>query len=205
MSNLFRKGIDDCQQGLASPSSNERIMAVQGLTKVDDPRAIGLLVDALRDTSSEVRSAAATSLMILGDSRGFEPFLRLLSEQVSDDPSEVAITVLESVVGMDLLVEALENHPDEEIRCGAAWVLCWAINDRVANKALTKACDEDHSEKVRQIAADALGRVPTPNPSIIKDYNSFYFKYECPLCHRMVASHWRECPDCHEPLFKDEP
>ncbi|MBT4512266.1 MAG: HEAT repeat domain-containing protein, partial [Chloroflexi bacterium] len=70
MSNLFRKGIDDCQQGLASPSSNERIMAVQGLTKVDDPRAIGLLVDALRDTSSEVRSAAATSLMILGDSRG---------------------------------------------------------------------------------------------------------------------------------------
>lgn len=205
MSNLFKKGIDDYQQRLASPSSNERITAVRGLKEVDDPRAIDLLVDALRDTASEVRLAAATSLMSLGDPRGFEPLLRLLGEQVLDDPSEVAITVLESIIGMELLVEALENHPDEEMRCSAAWVLCWAINDRVAKKALTRACEEDPSEKVRQIAADTLGRLPVPNPSMVKDYKGFYFRYECPLCHRMVASHWKECPDCHEPLFTDEP
>lgn len=198
MFGLFKKkGIDDYERELANPSLGKRKKAAHSLGKVKEPRAVDLLVAALRDNASEVREAAASalgrlgnpaavqplvraledsdnpvrlaaaeSLMDLGDRHGaehlfnkleVEPLLRALNDPNEKDPNEtVAQGILgEKNRGMELLVYALKEHPDQEVRRLAALVLTCA-DDPLATEALTHTRKEDTAEEVREVAAKAL-------------------------------------------------
>ncbi len=61
-----KKGIDYYERELWSLSAKKRKQTASSLGKVKDPRAVELLVSALKDTESEVRQAAVHSLGRLG-------------------------------------------------------------------------------------------------------------------------------------------
>jgi len=142
-------------------ASEVREAAAKALGRLQNADAVQPLARTLDDSDNRVRLTAGVSLMRLGDPRGLESMLRVLSDPNEKDPNEtVALSIFEMNNGVELVVRALKEHSDEEVRRLAALVLtCVGADDPLAAEALTRAGKEDVAEEVRKVAADALGLI----------------------------------------------
>ena len=146
---------------LQDVDSEVREAAAYALGKLEVSTAVGALERGLEDEDNRVRRAAGASLIQLGESIGLEPLLRALNDSSEDNPGEsVALAILETDDGIELLARSLREHPDSEVRRLAAVVLsCAAPDDAIATAALARAYEEDSAEDVRKTAKDALGLI----------------------------------------------
>ena len=197
---------------LQDTESQVRESAAHALGFLQDSSAAPSLVRALEDMESGVRLAAASSLMELGDPRGgdilfasVESLLRTLNDPLIQDPNDtVALGILgETNYGMELLVHALKENPDNELRQFAALVLA-CDDDPLSNEALTHAHRQDPSEEVRRVAAVALA---------IRDGDEEAFCLKC-RANRSIKNRQRVtlingrparigvCPDCGTRVFQ---
>lgn len=146
---------------LQDPASEVREAAAHSLGRLGDTTAVQPLVRTLEDSDNGVRQAAGASLMDLGDPRGLGPILSALNDPKQEDPNEtVALRILETYNGMELLARTLKEQPDVEVRRLAVLVLtCAGPDDPVVTEAVTRAGKEDTAEEVRNVAAYALGLI----------------------------------------------
>jgi|GEM_PF-1038659 len=116
---------------------------VRTLGKLQDPRTVGPLIDALDDDDHEVRSAAAEALGALGDRQAVEPLIEVLENDESG-VRRAAVLAL-GQLGDERAVEALTAALEDEY---------YVVRD-LAAEALAK-----------------LGWQPTPEQILTNSYNA---------------------------------
>ncbi|MFQ6028537.1 MAG: HEAT repeat domain-containing protein [Dehalococcoidia bacterium] len=126
---------------LQDHTAEVRKAAARALGSLGDTNVTASLLRVLEDQEDSVRLAAGASLVHLGEWRGLEPLLRLLDDPTVEDPVRtVAVEILETNHGIDLLIRAIREHPDAEVSRLAALVLtCAAPDDARATEALVQA------------------------------------------------------------------
>lgn len=139
---------------------DERRMSVEALASADDPRAVGALLAALADESSEVREVAVSSLFKQGKS--VAP--RLLDALRHDDPrirkgACQTLGFLNDPTTAPPLIDRLTD-PSADVRAAAAWSLGRIRNDQSISFLLV-ALDDDNAS-VRKEAAWSLGELKSP-------------------------------------------
>ena len=142
---------------IADANPAVRLVAVQSLGQLEDPRAIAALAKALKeDTDARVREAAAHSLGEIDDTRAVPHLLDALkNERVANVKKEI-VEALEEIDDPQAMsaVAALARDPSIPVRRAVASAL-GEFEDPAAIPTLTSmARDEDR--EVRQNVADAL-------------------------------------------------
>ena len=143
--------IEPLLQILNNEELSVRWDAIEALRKLDHPRTIALLNEALRNKDREIREKAAEALDYLGwePADGNELAYYLMVRGQWDE------IVAVGTVAIDPLVETLlSDHP---LRWGAAWAL-GKIGDAKAVPPLIQAL-ADENARVRRNAAKALGSI----------------------------------------------
>lgn len=118
---LVAKAVTHESRGWGSPVADE----VAPLHALDDPRAVDLLVAALKDEDWETRANAANALGILGDPHTLDPLAAALQGDVFSVQYE-AITALQRLSdsrAVDPLRRAALEDDNQEIRDTAASAL----------------------------------------------------------------------------------
>jgi HEAT repeat protein len=152
-------------RALTDSSSIVRIVAVWALKQVDpaNPEALSTLLKWVRDKKNTAdRMQALHTLRYFGDQKAA---IEVLIELVTDPEDEVVVSAISSLGQIDPFPElavppiakALRDRASVYIRMEAASVLGRSRDRDVAVPALIQAL-QDTEEKVRILAAEALGR-----------------------------------------------
>jgi HEAT repeat protein len=177
---------DDLLRQLVQGGEDARIEAAEALADAGDRKAVGALVQALRDPSAGVRAAACESLGRLADARAVPPlvsFLRDPDEDVrgeafsallrigqarasslpdyrGEDPRSPSLALTQIVWPADLeavkLLYESLNDSDPEVRMGCAYAL-GRMGVAGAFDAVHRLLHGDEDAEVRCAAAFALG------------------------------------------------
>jgi HEAT repeat protein len=142
------------ERKLKSSDARERARAARQLGAAKHNRAVPGLVEALRDTDPEVRSAAAEALRNMPHPAALDPLMRLLSEDGSEAVARAAAAQGREAVHPLL---GLLKAKDPKARRWSAFAL-GLIGDHQAVGDLGAALQDKRSE-VRREAAAALGRI----------------------------------------------
>jgi HEAT repeat protein len=81
------------RRGINSDSAQKRLEAVQRIRVLNDPEAVGVLIEALRDTEAAVRAEVVAALGDLEDARVIKPLLDALRDR-SEPVQRMAIQAL---------------------------------------------------------------------------------------------------------------
>lgn len=157
------------------PSLRKRIIDLLAALKAS--KAIGPLIDALKDKEAHLTIAAARALSEIGDSQAIEPifetFERLDSERKKvwdQDKAKVyeslVAKVFESLIKASLsdipsLFKILQDKPSQ-LRIDTIYALGKAGDNRAVS-SLIAILQEDKELEVRKAAATALGRIGDPS------------------------------------------
>ena len=152
-----------------------RIMAVR--QKLDNPRAVEIILALLNDRHLDVRTEAAAALGAIGDPRAIEPLIAA----IKDDGPEVRVqaTIALGNIGGSRAMEELIAALDDDlwrVRAMAARSL-GSFEDPRSFDALMKAL-KDEFPNVRARAAEALAEMNDPRAieplmAALKDKNSY--------------------------------
>ena len=149
---------------LSDANVNVRLVAVQSLGQLEDPRAIAALAKALKeDTDARVREAAAHSLGEIDDTRAVPHLLEALkTERVAAVKAHI-VDALKEIDDPQAVsaVAALARDPSIQVRRAVASAL-GEFEDPAAIPALTSMV-RDEDREVRQYVADALGNFDNPS------------------------------------------
>jgi HEAT repeat protein/beta-lactamase regulating signal transducer with metallopeptidase domain len=144
---------------LSDANVNVRLVAVQSLGQLEDPRAIAALAKALKeDTDARVREAAAHSLGEIDDTRAVPHLLEALkTERVAAVKAHIvdALKEIDDAQAVSA-VSALARDPSIQVRRAVASAL-GEFEDPAAIPALTSMV-RDEDREVRQNVANALGQ-----------------------------------------------
>ena len=135
-----------------------RYNAITVLGWIEGKRAVGPLIQALKDESSSVRQLAARVLGEKGDSRAVEPLIQALKDENTDarNAAERALKAIVDARAVEPLIQALRDE-DLLFRFYVKWVLV-EIRDAKAVEPLIQAL-KDEDTAVREAAAEALGAI----------------------------------------------
>lgn len=150
---LMKLGLD-----LKSFMVADRLRAVNVLAKSDDPRVIGMLTAALKDSKPEVRQVASEALGRIGVQALVQPLVRALAD-ADATVRKNAVESLRQLVGPDatiLLMPVLANA-DSATRMLVIDTLGDVGDDHDVDSLLVSL--EDPDEKVREASARALGKI----------------------------------------------
>jgi HEAT repeat protein len=132
--------------------------AEEALREIGDERAVGPLIQVLKDEDYQVRKVAAKILGEIADARAVEPLIQALRDE---DPG-VRVTAAEALgeIGHEMAVEPLIQALKDkyEVIRGRAAVSLGKIGDVRAVGPLTQALKDKDSD-VRESAKWALARV----------------------------------------------
>jgi WD40 repeat protein len=142
---------------LKSGDEDARELAVEALGRMNDPRAVSLLIEALSDKSVSIRCDAARELVKFADDRAIKPLINALLRDESSFVSGFAQKGLEKIgkPAVGPLIKALE-WPDGNDRRLVIESL-GKIGDGRAVKPLIGVLKTDASRFLRSDAAKALG------------------------------------------------
>lgn len=157
-----------------------RYNAITVLGWIEGKRAVGPLIQALKDESSSVRQLAARVLGEKGDSRAVEPLIQALKDENTDarNAAERALKAIVDARAVEPLIQALRDE-DLLFRFYVKWVLV-EIRDAKAVEPLIQAL-KDENTAVRKAAAGALGELGTaeavePLKRALQDTNGYVQK-----------------------------
>jgi HEAT repeat protein/beta-lactamase regulating signal transducer with metallopeptidase domain len=127
-------------------------------------RVVQSLIEALNDSSPEVRQQAVHALSNISSGKAFEPMVRALKDSDADVRQEAARALgqLEDPRAADPLMRALEDS-NADVRAEAACAL-GNLGAKQASAALARVL-KDASAEVRAQAARALGELGDPSVS----------------------------------------
>jgi HEAT repeat protein len=154
---FMRQGLVDREvTRLSDRRSWRRARAAFLLGDMCVPQALDPLLDALEDSSREVRSAAARSLGLLGSSQAVEPLVRALVERRVPRAigGQALLTLGSEALGP---LRPLVLHAEPDVRA-AAVELVGLLGDAGDARLLTSRL-RDSAAEVRAKAARALGRL----------------------------------------------
>ena len=102
-----------------------RFAAAAALGELGDPRAVELLIEALKDKDLRVRFEAALALGVSEDPRAVEPVIEALRDGDLDVRFEAALAlgVSEDPRAVGPLIEAALKDEEGLVRAAAAWAL----------------------------------------------------------------------------------
>lgn len=147
---------------LGSRDNDTQVRAESRLIKIGKP-AVESLIEATRNSDSQVRWRAAWSLGMIGDSRAFGSLAVLLNDSDEDvrHETEEALGHLGDPRAVDLLVEIVANAKLDEDRARHASHYAAAFGT-AATAALLRVL-ESGDLAARRMAAYALGNAGDPN------------------------------------------
>ena len=141
---------------LQSTEPVRRSLAASILGEIGDTRAVGPLIEALKDSNDWVRFRASQALANIGDARAIEPLIQALRDRRTfEGPACVLATF--GTAAVEPLIGALENARRPDVREAAAEAL-GRIGDGRAVRPLIKALKYSDI-RVRAHAAEALAKI----------------------------------------------
>ena len=155
----FADDVDNLIIGLTDQNYTVRADAALALGNLQDPRALGPLIEALNDSNSGVRVDATRALFVLKDARTVDPLILVLSDEDSEVRAGAASALgwIKDRKAIDPLIRALDDD-DAVVRSTAAASL-GVINETKAVEPLIRALDDDADSSVRANAAIGLGQL----------------------------------------------
>ncbi len=141
-------------------NKSEKIKIIRELVEKDDPKAIDLLIENLKDKNKEVRLAATQGLTILASPKAIPALVEALDDTNAEVRSSaiVALGELKSSQTMPNLVKALQDK-NKNVRAKAAFVLSkFPTLTSEAILALVLAL-EDNSDQARIFAVKTLEKM----------------------------------------------
>jgi hypothetical protein len=144
---------------LQDKSTSKRVLAVEALSKIDDKRTVGPLIEALKDKDPDVVWRAAAALGDKGDNRAIKPLIATLKYKdfAVQHFVEAALVKIGSPA-VKPLIAALKNANSDVLRVKAITVL-GKIGDKGAVGPLILALKDTEVDTVRVAAAIALGKI----------------------------------------------
>jgi HEAT repeat protein len=154
----YPDALNTFSQGLRNKNPEIRIMAVTGLGKTGDVRALPLLAKALGDPESAVRSYAAHALSDLHTDHAIPILSAALNDRDSDVRSEAALA-LGSYRTPDVLqwIQQAAEDPDPMVRLSAAVSL--ANHNHPDAMELFRSALADPDFGIRSAAARSIGEI----------------------------------------------
>ena len=121
-------------------------------------KAVPVILNFLKENSSEVRGSAATALGWIGSESALEALLETLRDEASNVRGSAATALgwIGSEAAVAALLESL--HDEDSITRGSAATALGRIRSEAAVEALLEALNDEASD-VRSSAATALGRI----------------------------------------------
>jgi HEAT repeat protein len=137
------------------------LKALTTLGQIVSPQTTTLLLEALEDQKSRIRSRAASLLGPLGEQTAVQPLINALNDRNTAVPRSAAeaLGTLGNPVAVPPLIEAL-NDEDENVREEVAGAL-GELGDIVALQPLLTVLYDEH-DRVRAGAVRALAELGTP-------------------------------------------
>jgi len=155
-----KKDIKALARTLKSKDAGIRRQAAEALGEIGNANAVDPLTTALRDSTRDVRWAAAVAL----EKTGFEP--RSKAEQVAMLIAKQSWAHLVKLPAGSLIA-SWEERPEVSEDYAVYYVLClvaalWEIGESLASSLIAALCDRDKNLIVRIVAARALGVIGNP-------------------------------------------
>ncbi len=141
-------------------NKSEKIKIIRELVEKDDPKAIDLLIENLKDKNKKIRLAATQGLTLLASSKATAALVEALDDTNAEVRSSaiVALGELKSSQTIPNLVKALQDK-NKNVRAKAAYVLSkFPTLTSEAILALVLAL-EDNSDQVRIFAVKTLEKM----------------------------------------------
>ncbi|HOY68701.1 MAG TPA: HEAT repeat domain-containing protein [Candidatus Ozemobacteraceae bacterium] len=153
-----RQHLDQIHENLRLGDRELRLCCCQALGVIADPSSVDILMDALRDESDWVRIYAAIALGKIGDTRAVVPLLRGLSDRNAEVHRNIgrAFRKLGAKV-FETIAKCVESD-EMVLRRNSAIAIRELAEERGVDLLVMMMSDAE--EKVRQAAAEALGRFP---------------------------------------------
>ncbi|MCX7806215.1 MAG: HEAT repeat domain-containing protein [Planctomycetota bacterium] len=164
---------------LENESEKKRAGSVEAIGRIGDRSAAVRkhIIPMLYDTSPAVRNRAAQALASQSDDKTFEDVAAMfLRRGEKNDGVAQVFGYLGDKRAVPLLVEAVRDRLDPDVRMSAAWSLGrLGVKSREVIDVLMNALVDDRSEKVRSAAAAALAdlRADGAARAFIKAYDRY--------------------------------
>ena len=136
------------------------------LGRLNEPRAVEPLINALHDPEWDVRSNAAYGLGKIADPRAVNPLIGALSD-VDSEVRKSAVDALRAMIDphtVKMLIIAL-GHPDDEIRRAVSNILTNMVVDALGVDPLIAALSDDNHE-IRRAVSNILTNIVVDAPSV---------------------------------------
>ena len=138
-------------------NSNTRVSAIDSLAESSDPRAVKIIVNALKDKSLKVRIKAIESLGKIADSTTIIYILPLLEDKNENIRNQAILTLAEfGVQAVGLLIKIIKNG-NVLARESAIETLIRMGNVGATDSLVTILYEQDRG--LKKVAADALAKL----------------------------------------------
>lgn len=153
-----RQHLDKIHEHLRLGDRELRLCCCQALGVIADPTSVDILMDALRDESDWVRIYAAIALGNIGDARAVVPLLRGLSDRNAEVHRNIGRAFRKLGAGVFETIGKCVENDEMVLRRNSAIAIRELEEERGVDLLIMLMSDAE--DKVRQAAAEALGRFP---------------------------------------------
>lgn len=115
-----------------------------------------------RKVSSEIKSTICSILQTVGNKKSIEPLIEIFEDEDKylANGATLALANITSEKALEFLIETLQNSPNNEKRCNAAYILASYIDNDQAVKTLADVLnDKNQPSYLRSQVAESLGYI----------------------------------------------
>lgn len=156
---LLGISVERLSADVTNPDFQTRLTAISELSRLRDPRAVPVVITALKDSDERVRTEAARSLAVFADERAVDPLIASLSDSSANvrAQSAAALGLFKSHKALGPLEKALADR-DARVSGAAAESLARMEDPEAIHMLIGSLSSPDWQLRAR--AAQVLMRVP---------------------------------------------